>query len=70
MSLLGHSTLSLNGHCMREVPNDWKNIIPIFKMGNKDDLVNYRLVCFTSTLAKVIDQIFQKSIPSYRMTRK
>lgn len=51
---------------MREVPNDWKNIIPIFKMGNKDDLVNYRLVCFTSTLAKVIDQIFQKSIPSYR----
>lgn len=62
--------LSLKGHGMREVPNDWKNIIPIFTMGNKNDVVNYRLVCFTSTPDKFMDQIFQKSIPSYLMARQ
>lgn len=49
MSLLGHSTLFLKGHGMTEVPNDWN----IFSMDNEDDLVNYRLVCFTSALDKV-----------------
>lgn len=34
---------------MTEVPNDWN----IFSMDNEDDLVNYRLVCFTSALDKV-----------------
>lgn len=39
-------------------------------MGNKDNLVNYSLVCFMSSPhLKVMDQIFQELIPSYMMTR-
>lgn len=46
------------------VPADWKlaNVMPIYKKGQKDDLGNYRFVCLTSVLGKVLEEVILSTI--------
>lgn len=45
-------------------PVDWKlaNIIPIFKNGKKHDPGNYRPVCLTSVMEKIIQGVTEKHL--------
>ena len=49
-------TLSLSQGCL---PRDWtsSNITPVFKKGNKHLITNYRPICLTSTVVKLLERL-------------
>ena len=49
------------------LPEDWKSghITPIYKMGNKTKVNNYRPVCLTSIVIKILVSIIRDSLSTY-----
>ena len=49
------------------MPTNWKraNIVPIFKGGNKKDLLNCRLVSVISVIAELCESIIKKKLMEY-----
>ncbi|KAJ7410299.1 hypothetical protein BTVI_53883 [Pitangus sulphuratus] len=52
----------------REVPADWNlaNVVPVFKMGKKEDPGNYRPVSVTSVFGKVMEKIILGGIEKHQ----
>ena len=50
------------------LPNDWKigRITPIFKKGSKVKVNNYRPVCLTSVIIKLLESIVKDTLLSHR----
>lgn len=45
-------------------PTKWKesNVVPIFKSGKKDEIINYRSICIQSAIPKIFDCLVTKQI--------
>ena len=50
-----------------EVPEDWRvpNIVPLFKKGRRDNLVNYRPVSLTLVVGKLLEKILRDRMYSH-----
>jgi len=50
-----------------EVPKDWRiaNVVPLFKIGSKDNLGNYKPVSLMSGTVKLLEKILRNRISSH-----
>ena len=55
-----------------EVPSEWKeaNIIPLLKNGSRNKSVNYRRVCLTSVICKLLETIIRDDIMDFLIKHK
>ena len=49
------------------IPNDWKkaNIVPVYKKGNKNEIINYRPISLTPITSKILEHIVHSNIMNF-----